>query len=403
MRKFGGIVLLALISGWIAGLLRLPIVEGKQYFMLGILTGMIILIWCWVLINAMTKYENKNHPSYAKYLLLALPLIAAAIFTFYTLHNLNKRLQSSKEEVRSLVTTIQNTNTNAHLLRIDSIVQSLALKYKTDTAVSLPDHEVRRLAELSSNFEPTYLTRSDTIHETKWSKERGQLLLSLMSVPLDSTTLRQIKKEVTFAHAYLYEADLQGLDLSGINLSDSNMSNANLSGSDLSKSNLKKTSFKGAKMHGVKLIGASLQRADLSWAIMDSAVCDQARMDGIYMQNTHAPNASFINCSIHWAILEGSNFQSANFTQANIFGTDMKRVNCSDANFVQANLRRIKWNGSRLNNADLSFATVEEKNWLNRLNEWKITGSKRIQEKYKLTADTTGMTNYMLINSAFEK
>ena len=61
-----------------------------------------------------------------------------------------------------------------------------------------------------------------------------------------------------------------------------------------------------------------------------------------------------------------------------------------------ASFRRLNLTEANLSGAKLSRASIEEENWMEKLDEWQVAGAKKIQESYRMVDDTTGRTNFQL-------
>ena len=202
-------------------------------------------------------------------------------------------------------------------------------KSMTDTLeYSLSQSLIGQIAALSYSFKPYRYMEGDTLIESPLSPERGQLLITLTLLPLDTFTLRKIYQSATFESADLKSAVLIGAYLREVNLSWANLSWAGLGEADLSKANLSRADLSWADLRG-----ANLSRADLMWADLKGANSMWADLKG---------------ANLMWADLEW-----ADLIEADLIGADLRGANLSRARLSKANL-----NGADLNGADLSRARL---------------------------------------------
>lgn len=130
---------------------------------------------------------------------------------------------------------------------------------------------IGQIAALSHSFKPYRYMSGDTLISRRLSPERGQLLITLALLPLDTSTLYEIYKSATFQEADLNFTKLIRANLSGVDLRFSDLSGARLDSADLSGANLNWVDMSGAILDMAKLDNAELHQADLSEALLSGA------------------------------------------------------------------------------------------------------------------------------------
>ncbi len=215
---------------------------------------------------------------------------------------------------------------------------------------SLSQSLIGQIAALSHSFKPYRYLEGDTLISWPLSPERGQLLITLTLLPLDTATFNRIFKSSTFKTAdleyailngaYLSRANLAGADLRGANLSGADLSSANLGEADLRRANLSK-----ADLHSANLEDANLCKADL-WGVNFSEVI-LARRDfrQVNLNNTILRKANLILCDLSEAYLDS---------------TDLSDANLSGANLSEAYLTKAKLSGATLFGANFSHAILTQ-------------------------------------------
>jgi uncharacterized protein YjbI with pentapeptide repeats len=178
---------------------------------------------------------------------------------------------------------------------------------------------IGQIAALSHSFKPYRFMENDSLINEPFSPERGQLLITLTRLPLDSLTLESIYKVATFERAYLKNANLMD-----VNLSNTNLRFANLSGAELSEANLS-----GARLRGIDLSSATLIHTDLS-----SASLSNADITAAYFNSSNLSSASFSNSDLSHTDLMDSDLTNTLFDNANLNGTNLEGVNLSGSDLT---------------------------------------------------------------------
>ncbi len=286
----------------------------------------------------------------------------------------------------------------------------------------LTEETIARIAALSYSFEPYNYKEGDSLTTKKYSPERGQLLLALVNMKMDSSSFRKIKLKTSFSGAALSGANLEGFDLSRIDLKGANLREADLRGINLSEADLMEANLWGANMRAANLKGASLRRANMAWVNLKDGVIRDAVMTGMDMTSAKLGGLDFRGVDLRvsdlsYSFLNGANltevkmegafFRKANltaadFSNASVRNTDLKLAVLKDANFSGADL-----SGSDLSQANLSQAnftgvelykvTFEEKKWFDVLQKWQVKGVENLGEKYEISKDLSKFSNYWLL------
>jgi uncharacterized protein YjbI with pentapeptide repeats len=157
-------------------------------------------------------------------------------------------------------------------------------------------------------------------------------------------------------------ADLRNCDLSGRNMAGLNLFSAQLSGADLSNADLSGADLSGAYLNGANLNGAILDNANLHGSDMIAATFDNASLRNTNLDDAYAPGGSFIN-----ADLRGANFYFATLSNANLSGANLSDSWLGIHTFEGSILQNANLSGSAisgdlrntdLRGADLSFTTL---------------------------------------------
>jgi uncharacterized protein YjbI with pentapeptide repeats len=130
------------------------------------------------------------------------------------------------------------------------------------------------------------------------SPERGQLLITLTRLPLDTHTNRKIYQSTIFK-----AADLRGANLRAVDLKAADLRAANLRGADLSEADLNEANLREANLIIANLSGADLSRADLSGAYLMGAYLIRAKLNRVNLRSAYLLGADLSEADLSEADL----------------------------------------------------------------------------------------------------
>ena len=337
-----------------------------------------------------------------KYLLIGIPLCLLMLWAFGTWISNCRALskaqtapqQAASEQRAELLIAAKN---HKLIVLMAHMLEKVDDELKDNPTRTLSEATIGRIAALSNACEPSRYMVGDSLSREKLSLERGQLFLSLAIMDIDSSSFDKVKAKASFAEADLRNADLRGTNLSGANLQGANLSTANLSEADLREVDLRKANLWGTNLVRADLRKADLKRANAAWADLNGADLRAAVLDGADLRSAKLKKADLRLAKVFMANLSGAFFIEANLAGADLFWTDFTRTNFSKANMIDVNLRRTNLTEANFSEVELTNTSVEEKDWLQKLTEWRVTGATEIQATYKMIPDTTGRSKFQLI------
>lgn len=151
---------------------------------------------------------------------------------------MNQQMFLSEASRRSALVVLMSNIMDKVDTEIESQQKGLSFKQKEKRKYKLSQSLIGQIAALSYSFKPYRYMEGGSLIEKPLSPERGQLLITLTLLPLDTATLKKIYQSATFQWADLQDADLEKADLRGVILSSANLREVNLSGANLSGANL---------------------------------------------------------------------------------------------------------------------------------------------------------------------
>ncbi len=253
----------------------------------------------------------------------------------------------------------------------------------------LSDETIEQIAALSYSFTSHKYLGNDGIPANTRSPERGQLLLLLTSMHMDSGSLNKIMTKTSFEGAVLRDADLAGANLAGVNLRGADLQDANLKGTNLNTANLSFANLWGADLYQAQLIGANLKRADLSWSILNGADLKWGNLQEADLVAVQASNICLRGAFLQWVDLSGAILKEADLANTDMFRANLKKAQLENANLsgsilTYAILSEAHLKGINLTDALLTNLIISDQHWLVQLDEWQVRGASDIQEKYKI-------------------
>lgn len=254
---------------------------------------------------------------------------------------------------------------------------------------TLSDETIKQIVALSYSFTSHKYLGHDGIPANMRSPERGQLLLLLNTMQIDSGSLHKIMTKTSFAGAVLRDADLEGTHLVGVNLQGADLQDANLKDANLNAANLSFANLWGADLRHAQLIGANLKRADLSWSTLNEADLEKSDLREADLTSAQLRKVNLRGATLKWADFNGAFLNEADMTGADLFRSNLVRAQMAGTILNTASMSLTNMSEANLINADftgaiLSDAVVSDKNWLTHLAEWQVTSANEIQLDYKL-------------------
>lgn len=399
------IILLAGVIGWFLGFLRLPYVEKNLSFLMGFIACVAVVLllpalwFTWKkhadvlrLIGRDTVQQHSKSVTrtYAIiWILVAAFIVAGGLLSSFLIHRqstfFKAQLQQQNTKIQEQSELIESVRKGNLIFLMSNILDNVEEELKNNSTLS--DAVIARIAALSFSFKPYKYLEGDSLSAKEWSPERGQLLMALILMKMDSGSFSRIKQSTPFAGADLRGANLKNADLSGANLNAVNLKETDLSDADLSRAGLKDANLWAANLNNANLSGADLKRSDLRYAELNGADLTFTNMDGAQLSGAQLMKADAREASIQYANLDGALLNEANLRGVHLLGTAMSKVNLTSADLTSTDLRMINLNEGSLLGTKLNKASVDS-NWMNKISEWRLDGVKEIQKNYSVVRDS---------------
>jgi hypothetical protein len=245
----------------------------------------------------------------------------------------SRQMQLEEANRRSALVVLMSNIMDKVDREIESQQTGLSMKAKEQKKYRLSQSLIGQIAALSHSFKPYRYMDGDSLIGRPLSPERGQLLITIIRLPLNSATFSQI-----YANSNFEAADLAGANLSSISLSQRGVISSNLSGVFLSKANLS-----GANLRTVDLSDTDLSEADLS-----DAHLTEANLFNVNLENANLKNADFTGDITELKRIIGDLMKlkemPSGVTESALIEMYNIEANLTDANLSGANLKGAKIN-----------------------------------------------------------
>jgi uncharacterized protein YjbI with pentapeptide repeats len=308
-------------------------------------------------------------------------------------------INDQKSQIFQMGVSIDSLRKSNQGFFLNNVLQLVDEDLRNSPTKTLRKETIGRIASLSKSFLPYKFLSSDHVLDAELSPERGQLLLSLLSMGMDSASFSEVKAQTTFARAYLKNSDLNKMDLSNIDLRFADMGGCNLTGTNLRNAQLNEVNLRKAELDHANLSGAFLRGATLEFATLNHANLSNANLNGARLDQVVMRNAIVKNALIQWAYLNGVLLEGADFTGTDLVRSEMQRANFTKANLKNTNFYRVVLTNAILDGIYLDSAEVKS-DWLESLKKNPLQGSENIVKDYRVDADSTDpkkLTKYFLV------
>lgn len=401
------LVFLSVLAGWFMGYVNIPYVEAGKGFLSGFAACALAICWIHLLRRLWNRWSAgvkstpvapAVHPLSTQGLrmfsILSFALLALAATGWYSSRTLRALLRAAQLEVEALrhdASVDEQKNKLGVLVELIRVLDSARVQRAgSHDATDLENRIVAMCASFSVQREWDPESRS----YQALSATRGMLLLALVNTAMDSGSLRNILRRVSFSCADLRNADLRGKDLRGIDLSHANLECAQLESARLDHAGLRGARLVGANLERASLMGTNLISAQLSWAKIGGANLHSARLDSADLSNS-----SLHKASLHYATLIQTGLHNALLAGADLRNCFLWGTQFSNANLSGANLTGVTISGVQLADVNMQDAVVPE-NWAALLREEPNGGIDDHFKKYEILQDTLSIRDSLIFRLA---
>ncbi len=321
---------------------------------------------------------------------LILGALLAGISVYLHMNNLSRTQTEQQQQMMDTQAALLDSVLKSGLAPLMSnVLARIDAELKDNPSRILSDETIGRIVALCYTAKPYLLVEMDSSEAQKVSPERGQLLLFLSTMRIDSGSMQKIREQATFAQADLREADLSGIDLHAINLKGANLQDANLKETKLDEANLSHANLWGANISNAMLNGANMQMAVMSWADLNGASLMSANLNAADLVSAQLRRTNLSGAILQWTDFSGAFLHEADLSDTDLFRAILKRAqlvntNLSGSTMTYTIVSEANMNEANLTGADLNNLIIAEQDWLTLLDKWKVTGAQDIQVDYEL-------------------
>jgi uncharacterized protein YjbI with pentapeptide repeats len=379
--------------GWAMGYIRLPYIEKDHSFWIGLL-GSLGFISLAILLYSMFKssagiknpsrlFSTRRSSVIRTFSVLAVFCVLVwSVFIFYQNKVYKRQIETQNETLKKQAQSLDSVSQGSLMTRMNKVLERVEEEADQNEDNTLSEKSIAEIAALGSSLKPYWHYQKDSLYGKRLSPERGQLLLALSLIEMDSASFAKIKKKVSFSNAFIANGDLSNVDLSGIDLNNANLQEIDLSKANLKGANLREAFLFKATMEETNLNLADMRRANVRWAKMNNVSLEGANLDGAEFSNSIMTNANLKGANIHWSNLDGALLNNADLSGCDLRGTSMMRTNLSNAKITEASIL-----GGDMTDATL-LGLKTDSGWISNLTHWSVTGAEEVLMLYKTVTDT---------------
>lgn len=298
------------------------------------------------------------------------------------------QLNRQSERISELTVITESLRKSNQFYLMNNVLNKVDDELKNNPSRKLTPETIARIAALCNGFKPYKTLEGDTISSRELSPERGQLLIALCLLKLDTSTFNAIKSKASFAKADLRGADLQNADLSKIDLNESDLSFANLKHSDLDHANLIRVQCIETRFDSANLSFVMMRNSTINNTYFNGAILANGNFKGCNFQNAQFIAANLNNTNFQWTKMQGSILRNATLIGADFIRSDLTRADLSEVNCSRGKLSMVIFKETNLVNIKLDTTEVQE-NWLEVLAEANASGGADIIKGYLVVKDTS--------------
>lgn len=311
----------------------------------------------------------------------------------------NRALQIRVEHQSTLITAqsqlIDSIKGSSAGLKLNSLISAIDNALSQSDARVLDAAIIARIASFSRSLSPYHFSSGDSLSLSPVSPERGQLLVYLQQLRLDTTTLDRIAEEVIFDYADLRGTDLRTAYLCNMHLRYSDMQDAQLDSANLELADIRESNLWGINAPNAKFNRAKLNRTDLRWANLSDSEMRNVDLNGVNLRSGRLRRADLTGARLQWADLSYASFRGAVMENVNMMGTKTYAIDLRNANISNGHLRRVNFINANLEEADLtgvylSETLVPDTSWLRNASLMNIIGFDSIRSSYQIIAIKEG-------------
>lgn len=400
------------VLGWGLGYLRIPMVEKDGSFWVGFAVSLAMVLFVVVALIAWNKNallmkvigkgsggedaDSASKPVRTYVWLWAIMAGFVVLGGSVSSWMVNRQNGMLGEEMRALHRRILNQTELVESVRrsnqgflLANVLDKVDAELGKSPAKSLSEAAISRIVALSYALKPYRILEGDTLATNPLSPERGQLLLSLVNMEMDSSSFSKIKHKANFENADLQGANLSGKNLSGMNLRRSKLKDAVLDSANLNNVDLTYANIWGASLKGTRLIGADLVRADLRWAVFTETELNEANLNGADLGNARLTNVDMTGATFRYGISVAAIIDHSNLRGVDLLVTNLARSRITNTNLSESNLRLVNFADAYLESIDLKDTRVGQSNWSKVIEEWHYNGELDATLTYKIVEDSS--------------
>lgn len=383
------IFLFGMLSGWLIFESDLLNFYKGNLFWIGFITSLCLFLV--ILSISLNRLKNKSKQFQIASIFISVIFIGVLAVS-YNIYLLNIQYEQQNNSINS-ATALQNRIglSNLELNKIKNVallINQLANELSNKEVRSLSDSSIKRIKSLSNSLTPFYYYNGDSLSSVKLSPGRGQLLLALSNLNIESRSFLRIIDETNFSYSLLENIDFSGLMLNNITLEGSHIQSCSFKGIILKKANLKSSTINDCDFTYSNIQDSDFSISQIKESDFSNSLLLEVDFNGIDGNYSVFHNSILRNSSFQWSNLIGSDFSKCDLDGADFWGSNLSRANLSNSNLNNSRLLESNLSQSNLINTKLNNVAVSRA-WIERSNVSNAIGFKEIENDYSVERDSS--------------
>ena len=402
--------LILIVGGWTLSYLRIPYVNHTKSFWVGFAFCICVFLITFLGVKIWGKNRRflkkittgslatKNATVSREYMWI---WIAVSVFIIvgalsstgmiaWQAKLIHQQAENNNKRILELTEITESIRKSNQVNLMSNVLNQVEAEINLKPNGPLSDAIIARISALSFSLKPYKIFEGDSLSDRELSPERGQLLIALALMGIDSVSFAKIKQTATFA-----KADLRGVKLYSVDLNHINLEAADLSFSELTRVNLKHANLKKVWLKSSVVDSCVFNMSIITNSNMYKSIFRNCNFAKVTLPESNLTYTTFNECSFALSNLKFSDFSNSQFERLNFTNTNLEHANLSFCNLKNSDFRHsclkfINLYKINISNIKLDSAEVQQ-NWFIDLLGFNISSAPALTNNFYIRHDTSAL------------
>ncbi len=395
--------LILIVGGWTLSYLRIPYVNHTKSFWVGFAFCICVFLITFLGVKIWGKNRRflkkittgslatKNATVSREYMWI---WIAVSVFIIvgalsstgmiaWQAKLIHQQAENNNKRILELTEITESIRKSNQVNLMSNVLNQVEAEINQKPNGPLSDAIIARISALSFSLKPYKIFEGDSLSDRELSPERGQLLIALALMGIDSVSFAKIKQTATFA-----KADLRGVKLYSVDLNHINLEAADLSFSELTRVNLKHANLKKVWLKSSVVDSCVLDYSLSNSSVLSNTIISHSSMKSINFNGTTLIKSNMSNVDLSKSTFDIAVLHETNFSNCIMLGTDFARSDLTKTIFKNINLNEGRLIKSKLNNTYFQNTLLDGvevlEDWFTEIETSQVDGRDRIKANYEI-------------------